>query len=158
MWLLIGTASAAAPPAVSVEADGTVVGVVVVAAEESAVRSLLADPQREAALSPFVREVLVDGTEGGCTRLRKKTRGLLRPFELVSLRCPTDAGWREQLVESADFTTYGIEWRVAPADGGTRVEYRVTTTLSAPLPASAVSAGVVDATKTLLANLLERAH
>lgn len=163
MWLLIGMALAAEPPVVTVDPNGTVVGVVVVPAGEAAVRAFLADVKTEAALSPSLREVRIepengDAQDGACVRLRKKTRGLLRPFELVTRRCPTETGWREELVESADFASYALEWRLAAAEGGTRVEYRVTTTLTGPFPAAAVSAGVVDATATALVNLQDRAR
>lgn len=158
MWLMAGTALAYDAPAVTVEADGTVVGVALVAASADAVRALLGDVEREASLSPMIRDVLVVGAEGRCAKVRKHTRGLLRPFELVALRCPTTTGWREALVESADFTEYATEWRVAPADAGTRVEYRVRAGLRLAFPAAAVRAGMVDATRTSLENLQESAR
>jgi hypothetical protein len=156
MWLLVGTALASAP-VVTVDADGTVVGVAVVAGDEAAVRALLGDVEREAGLSPSVQSVEVEAEEGSCARVRKTTRGLFRPFELVVLRCPTDAGWREDLVRSDDFSVYATEWRIAPSDAGTRVEFRVRTTVNVMVPAAAVRAGTVDATRAALVKLGERA-
>jgi hypothetical protein len=153
MWFLLGPAMASEAPVVTTEADGTVVGVAVVAASEDAVRALLGDASRAAGLSPDVYDVTVEGEEGRCSRVRKHTRGVFRPFELLALRCPTEQGWTEVLVESGDFSSYALEWRVAPDAAGTRVEYRVRTKLSIPVPAAALRGAIEDATRTALVNL-----
>lgn len=151
MWVV---ASAVAAD-VTVEPDGTVVAVEVVSAGAEAVRAVLADVHAAAALSPEVLSVEVE-PEGRCERVRRRTRGLLRPFELLALRCPTERGWSEALVSSEDFASFTAEWVVVASGSGTRVEYRVRTALRWPVPTVALREGLERAARTTVENLARR--
>jgi len=155
MVLLTLALSAQAEPEVRVEPDGEVVGVTVIEATPADVRNVLASASTIGELSPDVLDVTTEA-EGRCVRVDRKTKGLFRPLRLFARRCPTQRGWREELIEPGDFATYSSEWIVVPDGNGTRVEYRVETTLDLPVPGSAVRAGLVRSTRTMLQNLIRR--
>lgn len=154
MWWIAAIALAAEPD-VRVEPDGTVVATVVVAAQPTAVRALLADGVDATRLSPDVYGVQATPA-GDCQVLDKETRGVFRPFHLRTRRCPTAAGWTETLVGSDDFTAFRSSVEVAPAGDATRVTYRVRTSLAIPVPQAALNRSVSDSARVLLDNLVRR--
>jgi hypothetical protein len=113
------------------------------------VRALLADPVASARLIPDLisTEVL---TQGRCQDLGLTTRGLTRPLQVRVRRCPTADGWRQDLLQSDDFTTYEVVWQIQPLESGTRVIYRIAMNVNLPVPAYLIHKGmVVNATGTL---------
>lgn len=117
--LSLVAAALAAP--VSVEASRHV------GATPEAVRAALADPEAALGRNPDVRSVTVAPAEGECATVLVTTRGVTAPFTYRALRCPTTDGFREVLVESADFAVNETIWAVSAAPGGARVTLRVTT-------------------------------
>jgi hypothetical protein len=158
-WLATwAMAEPGAAPVASDRADGSVVVVAVVEAPQPDVQRLLADASEVRRLFPDVLDEQIerDG-DGPCMRVHRRTRGLLRPFELFTRRCPTAAGFREELVSSSDFGAYASEWVVTsdPA-GGTRIEYRVRTELEVAVPESAVRAALRKAAVRAVSSLIAR--
>ncbi|MEQ1501642.1 MAG: hypothetical protein ABMB14_05395 [Myxococcota bacterium] len=151
-WLAM--VARAADPVPTVE-DGTVVVVATVPATEDRVRGVLADSAAVATLFPDVLDETVT-PDGGCLAVHRHTRGLLRPLELFSRRCPTPRGWREDLVTSGDFEAYATEWIVVAGPDGTRIEYRVKTAIDAPVPQSMITAAVKQAAVAAVGRLVDR--
>ena len=142
-------------PALSVESDGTVVAVAVIEASPDAVRAVLADVQATSRLSPEVLSVEAASEDAGrCREVKRETRGLFHPLRFVARRCPTADGWHEELVQSDDFSAYATDWTVVATEGGTRVEYRVKTSVRLPIPGAALAAALRDATATTVKNLV----
>jgi hypothetical protein len=156
--VLMGLAAEAGEPGPSVRQEGDTVVVVAVASAPAAdVRRVLADPRQVRELFPDVLEEQLEAEPGGCVRVQRRTRGLLRPFELFTRRCPTAGGFREELITSDDFEAYASEWVVALDDAGvTTVEYRVRTTLDAPIPSTTVTAAVRQAAVRAVSKLVGR--
>ena len=154
MWW-IAAVVLAAEPEVRVESDGTVVATVVVAAQPTAVRALLADGVDATRLSPDVYDVRATPA-GACQLLDKETRGIFRPFHLRTRRCPTDAGWTETLIGSDDFTAFRSSVDVAAVGSDTRVTYRVRTSLAVPVPQAALNRSVSESARAVLDNLVRR--
>ena len=126
IWMLLSLARAQ-EPTMSVEADGTVVAVVEVAATPDRVRGVLDDPFALAKLSPDILSTKEEaGAPAGCQRFARETKGMWRPLELVFQRCRTEAGWREELVSSEDFEAYATDWTLTPTAAGTRPSGWVT--------------------------------
>ncbi len=132
--LALALSASAAPPEVSSEDDGTVVGHVVIDAPADAVRAVLGDPVRTGDLSPDVLSVENVGGEGDCHDLKTETRGLWRSLTYRSRRCPTAEGWHETLLEPGDFSELASTWRVETHEGGTEVTLRVQTDVNLPVP------------------------
>ncbi len=155
MLVILLARAALGAPDITVSDDGTIVATALVPASESDVRAALADPKVAASLSPEVLEVETEA-DGPCERVTRRTRGFLRPLRMFALRCPTERGWREDLLEPGDFRAYSSEWVLRPEGDATHIEYRVSTELAIPVPRAALRAGLVASTKTLLDNLVHR--
>jgi hypothetical protein len=157
IWTLLVSIARAQDPSASVEADGTVVVSAVVCATPEAVRAVIDDPVALGKLSPDVLATRPEaGAPEGCQRLSRETRGLFRPLRMLLVRCRTESGWREQLVSSDDFSTFGSEWTLTPTAEGTQVVYRVKTEVNYPVPKSTVTAAVKEATLNTLRNLVKK--
>ena len=146
----------AGEPSVEVKDDGTVVLVTSVPAPEASVRAVLVDTAGSlASLFPDVLSVEVEA-DGRCEKVHRRTRGMLRPLDLVVRRCPTERGWQEELVEHGDFEAFSSEWILTPDAGGTRVEYRARTRVDLPVPQAVVDDTVKKAGLRALSNLVAR--
>ena len=153
MWILVAIA-ASAEPTVLVQSDGTVVASAVVAASADAIHAVVDDLEAVRRLSPEVLSVTDLGpTSDRCHHVRRETKGLFRPLHFLALRCRTATGWHEELVESEDFADYTTDWSITPVEGGTRVEYRVHTSVRL-VPASLVAGAVKDSAVGVVANLV----
>lgn len=154
LWWILMALGRAQEPTVSVEADGTVVAVVELAATPERVRGVLDDPYALAKLSPDILSTKDEpGAPAGCQRLARETKGMWRPLKLVLQRCRTETGWREELVSSEDFTAYATDWTLTATATGTKVVYRVKTAVNLPVPRSMMDAAVKDKTTQTVKNL-----
>lgn len=155
LGMLLASLAWGQEPALTVEPDGTVVAVAVIDASADAVRAVLADVQATARLSPEVLSVQAEPeATGRCSEVSRETRGLFHPLRFVARRCPTAEGWHEELVRSEDFSAYATDWRVQSTAEGTRVEYRVKTSVRLPIPGAALAAALKDAAGTTVKNLV----
>ena len=58
-------------------------------------------------------------------------------FKTVRYRtkqCPTEAGWRTELVQSDSFTRYQSSWEVVPKGEGSEIRYRLALETSLMVP------------------------
>jgi carbon monoxide dehydrogenase subunit G len=156
-FVALGMSARAEPAPVQVGEDGdTVVAVGLVAASPDAVRAALSDPTAMRDLFPDVLKVQV-APDGSCQDVRRETRGLWSPLHLHVRRCPTSAGYREDLVPGdGSFEAYTAEWRLTPTDAGTRVEYRVHLLLSLPVPRVALISNLEAASRQAVQRLVAR--
>ena len=104
--LLLTLSSGAAEPSVETDSTGLIVGTVVIAASEAEVRSVVDDAKQCGELSPQVVSVRTSSAANGCEELVTETKGLFRNLTYTSLRCPTDNGWDDSLVQSDDFSEF----------------------------------------------------
>jgi hypothetical protein len=153
------TAQAEEPAEVSVSADGSVVGRMVIDANEQEIRAAIPDLQKTGVSSSVLEARIVP--DGSCSSVFRKTRGLARPLEMQTRFCPTATGWRESLVASEDFNAYETEWVIRPQPGGgSQVQLRVVSDVNLMVPSSLVRSstisGVRESLTDLLARLLER--
>ena len=153
--LALPVSATAQEPAVTVGENGTVEARMTLDASESSIRDVLDDIAGElAALSPDVLSVAVVN-DGKCQEVSRRTRGLLRPFRLKSLRCPTASGWHESLIESRDFSAYSTDWSVIETSDGTEVIYTIETDLYI-FPRPLVTRTVVQSAKGQLMELARK--
>lgn len=133
--LLLQLTAFADEPSAELTADGRVVGRMIVPAPAPDVRAAVESPIETGALSPEVMSVdLVETDDAGCEVLQTSTRGLFRPLTYRSRRCRTEGGWRDELLESEDFSAYEAEWVLEEVDGGTAVTVSIQTELNLPIP------------------------
>lgn len=143
-------------PAITVQADGTYVCRVTVAASAEEVEALLADPVAAARLSPDVLSIQANPA-GPCQTLTTTSRGMLSALKFTSKRCPTADGWHEELVASEDFSEFDGTWTVSAVDPSTtEVMYELTTKPNLPVPDAVLRQGVQRSLKTMLRNLSDR--
>ena len=152
--LLLDSASAA-EPSVRTNSAGETVARIVLSADPIAVRAALADATSATELTPEVEQVLAHAS-GPCHRISVVTRGPWAPLRYEGLRCPTDQGWKTELVSSEDFRVLHVEWNVLPADTGTTVEYKVRAELLQPLPPSWVRRGLERSARATVDRLCQR--
>ncbi len=142
-------------PRVTVTNDGTVVGRMVLDADEAVVREVLTDlhPTKNSSDVLEIRFV----REGSCASIFRKTRGLFSPLELRTRLCPTSTGWRESLVETGDFNAYETVWELQPSDGGgTDLSISVTSKVNLMVPQSLVNRSAVRSMRESFADILSR--
>lgn len=136
----------AGSPDVRVADDGTVVARMHVDASSADVRAIIPELQSAGVNSNVLDVAKV--TEGSCTAIRRTTRGLFRPMEIRTRFCPTANGWREVLVQSADFTTYEADWTLRPMEGGgTQVQLSLKSKINLMVPESMLQSGTVAGVK-----------
>jgi hypothetical protein len=115
------------------------------------VRAFLADPAASSHLVPDVLSVDVT-SQGTCQDIGLTTRGLSRPLAVRVRRCPTSDGWRQDLVQSEDFTSYEMVWKIQALATGTRVIFHLVMDVNLPVPHFLIHRGVIaDAKGTLSA-------
>lgn len=157
MVLLLLAQALAAEPVVTAQADGYIVGTAAIAASPDVVRAALEDPVACGRLSPDVLSVTVTPA-GACSMMDVVARGAWNPVTWRSLRCPTEYGWRDDLVSSTDLQAMHSEWHVtAAADGTTTVEYRTNTQISLTgVPDSLIHQGMMRSARETLVRLVAR--
>jgi hypothetical protein len=149
----LSRASMAAEPHVVVQSDGTVEVQLTVAASTEAVREILADTS--GVYSTLNADIYSTESKqrGNCEEVRRETRGLFRPFKFRSLRCPSEAGFTETLLDSNDLTIYDSSWELTSTGEGTKIVYRVHTELRAAFPRPLVLQGTLAGAKETVINL-----
>ena len=155
LWVGFVLLARADDPTVATEADGTLVGRIFVPADESVVRSFLANPIDAIRLSPEVTEAQ-STAEGGCAVVTVEAQG---PWDALHYRarlCPTESGWRSTLLESEDFQRLDVEWQLEPTSGGTAVEYRVRSEIDLGIPQFLVRGGTERSIRGTLLALVHR--
>jgi hypothetical protein len=151
----ISSEAASQELSVDVARDGEVVVSLLIDAPASNIRHILNDIEGElAALSTDILTVEVLKT-GTCQEIARSTRGLLKPFRLRSLRCPTAHGWHESLLASGDFSAYSTDWSLIETAAGTEVVYRVRTELYI-FPKPLVTRSVIQSAKEQVVKLARK--
>jgi hypothetical protein len=154
--LLILLLSLAASSAVAAEPDfvwednGTLRATVVFEAPLAAVKKLLADPVKAMSLSPDVKKVTATA-KGACHEVHVTTTGITDSFQYHALRCPTEAGVKDELISSEDYEVQNSEWVLTAVDGGTRGVLRTRTKLTAWVPERFVKSGVKKGISKMIA-------
>ncbi|MBN1337618.1 MAG: SRPBCC family protein [Deltaproteobacteria bacterium] len=143
-----------AAPSVARAGDGYQATAIVAAAPE-VVRATLADAGDLSLRTSDVLSVEVVPRDA-CVEVRARTRGLTRPLTYRALRCPTDTGYRESLLETGDFKRYESEWRIDAVEGGSRVSFRVVVDPDVPAPRALVLQNVKRSTLAAVTALQER--
>jgi hypothetical protein len=152
LFVLAGVALADPPvPTVSVATDGAVVATFTVSAPESAVLAVLADPRT--LTGPEVLS-MATAPQGGCLVIDATTQGMLSPLAYRSLRCPTETGFHETLVQSDDFTAIESTWRLSQVADGTRVDFRLVSQPDLPVPQSVIRPTVVKSVTRMMERLI----
>ena len=142
-------------PELSTNDDGTVEVTLRVSTGEEQVRAAMADPEASCRLTPDILSVEVI-QKGPCQELHIETRGLNRPLSYSSLRCPTPHGWQEVLIESDDFESMTSEWLFFSEGNGTRIVYRIATSVNLPVPDFLIRQNLKNAAKTTVIALKHR--
>jgi hypothetical protein len=152
--LALSSAAMAAEPEVAVEKDGTVEVRLTVDASTSDIRLVLADTDGVySKLNADIYKTEAKKT-GTCEEVQRQTRGVWRPFNFRSLRCPTKAGFTETLIDSPDLAGYDSTWELKSTQDGTEIIYRVRTQLnSGILPMAMVQKGTLAGAKETVVNL-----
>ena len=142
-------------PRTSVDADGSVVGQIIIEASEEEILQILAEID---SLRELSTEVTIVGSrrKGRCQEVERTSRGVFRPFKWLSLRCPTDHGWTESLIESNDLSHYETEWVLVGMGESTAVTYRVRTEITAMVPNAVVRSGMLSGVKNAVINLAKK--
>ena len=157
--LILSTANVAfaleAQPTVSVNDQGIVEGQIVLPANETAVRLVLADAVGSSLLSSDVYNAETR-KEGNCEIVSRKVRGMWRPITYHAKRCPTKYGWIENLVKSDTVSNYYMEWKLDGLDNGTRVRYKIKTEFDLPVPTSIVQGETKRSVRKMLKNLFAK--
>ena len=126
-------ALAVEPESLGVDSNGFVGARLLIDYPMSLVRSVLSKPVDAVRLAPDVIEVSAE-SQGTCDKVSVKAKGLWRPLTYVVIRCPTEAGFSERLLESDDFSAHNVEWTLAPSGSGTLVTVRSRTRIAFPVP------------------------
>lgn len=139
----------------TMDKDGSVCVRVVLPASETEVRAHL-DSAAEA--SSLVGEAKIVNREavGNCERLTYSTPGMISSLTYVSMRCPTENGWKETLVSSDSFADNESEWQLREVDGGTELNYRVRIRLNLPVGQKIVDSRIAQSMKRAVERLEER--
>ena len=153
LMLALTSASFAAEPSTVLEADGTVEVRLVVDASTAEIRKVLADTN--GIFSTLNTDIYETETrkKGPCEEVKRRTKGVFRPFNFRSLRCPTKVGFTETLISSNDLSGYDSTWELVDTDSGTEIIYRVRTQLNSNLPKLLVQKGTLAGAKETVMNL-----
>lgn len=155
---LIGSAQAAEPVLnCQTLSDGSVQVRTVIAAGDATpeeIRAIVLDPVRCGQLVPDVVRTEVVARRGACEELVTTTRVPGSTLDYRSLRCRTQEGSQESLIESDYMTSFRSEWEVRQVEGGTEVTIRIRTTLNLPVPSAMVRMGLQTSMKTTMLNLI----
>lgn len=134
--------------------DGSVVARVLVNAPVDDVRRAIAEVQHTPSGNVLELRFRPDGD---CQSVFRKTRGVWDPLIMQTRLCPTQQGWREQLVSSDDYSVYDAEWVVRSlGDTQTDVQVRVRTSVNLSVPSFLLKRGMVDGMQHTLSNVLKR--
>jgi len=128
-----GPALAVEPENLGVDSDGFIGARILIDSPLNLVRKVLSKPVDAIRLAPDVLEVSAE-SQGTCDKVSVKAKGLWRPLNYVVIRCPTEAGFSERLLESDDFSAHNVEWTLAPSGSGTLVTVRSRTRIAYPVP------------------------
>jgi hypothetical protein len=123
----------AAEPEVTVLDDGTVRGVIEMAAPPETVRALVSDPVALRRATRATGEASAQ-QDGSCMLVASVSP----QASYTSRSCPTSDGWVETLVSSEQLREFSARWRVEPSATGSRVSYELAVTPSMPVPAAVV--------------------
>ncbi len=134
--------------------DGYTLLTISIPAPSADVRAVLADPRYTLLLTPSVKEVeILD--QGECDHTRSLAKAFFISLRYESRRCPTETGWREELVASEQVRVYSTEWIIEPAEGGTRVQVRVRLQMKVDVPERLIAPTLAGQMKRALRKLAE---
>ena len=138
---LVASPAAASDTEFVWEEDGTLRATIVFSAPIADVKKLLADPLQALRLSPDVKDVTAT-PKGDCHEVVVTTTGISDPFVYRTLRCPTEAGVKADLIASDDYEIQRSEWVLEAVEGGTRGVLRTRTKLKSWVPETFVNSGL----------------
>lgn len=138
MFLLSWVAAAlAGEPVLETDAQGVVRGTVVVSAPLDRTLALVRDPARVLAVSGD-GGTLRTAPDGDCLVLDYALDTLFADVAYRARGCPTDAGFRAELVESRSFRAMRYEWSARATPDGTELRYEYHADVALPVPSFVV--------------------
>lgn len=140
-------------PRITVEDDGTVVARMMIDAPPSQVRQFIPEVQAKPGGNVLSTTRVADGR---CFKIDRRTKGLWNPLEMKTRLCPTDTGWRENLVSSDDFNAYSTEWSVSEDHGQSSVQVKVRSEVNLLVPTALVRTGTIQGLHDSFASLLRK--
>lgn len=143
-------------PEVRIADDGTVVAHLLIDGSPELIKQTIREIQ-DARFHASVLDLTAQ-PDGECSLITRTTRGVWRPLEMRTRLCPTAGGWREKLVESADFDAYDTEWDIAadPATGRMRVQLAMKSDIAGAVPDALVRQATISGVKSTFATLLKQ--
>jgi len=133
MLFFVASAALAADPSVSIRADGTVVGEVVVAATEAEIRSVISDQMLLSTWDPDTN--VRTAPDGACTKVWYTIPHPLAQMEYTTRACPTDRGLTYTLTESDDVESLAASWEIMDAgEGRHTLRYSIRLVPTLPIP------------------------
>lgn len=125
-------------PDVSVQKDGSVVGIVHLGVSPEVVKARMADPAWLAKVSGGTTTVRVEGMDGSCQLVASESPSSIMTARYQTRRCPTATGYRVSLRDSNCFKTYAASWDFTDGPSGAIGTYRLDLTTSLWIPNSVV--------------------
>ncbi len=152
-WAIATASDGAAELKVETTEQGSQRGSVVVSAEVSAVAAIVRDPVRVGQLVGDARTTVRAVDDGACHTVTTETKHPIMAVSYVARGCPTDEGYRMELVESSQLRRFRSVWTVREVPTGTEVTFDLEVKPSFPLPGMIVRRssrkGVVDSLEAL---------
>jgi hypothetical protein len=122
--MLFWVAIALADPVVVVDSDNTVRGDASVTMSVADALSQLSDPRWISEVDGSGTEIVALAPRGECGVYAHTSRTALKTITYTVTWCPTENGWRSDLVESDTFESYSAAWTVTESGEGARLQYR----------------------------------
>ncbi|MCO4743915.1 MAG: hypothetical protein KC912_03940 [Proteobacteria bacterium] len=153
---LFASSAFAAEPVVASQSDGTVVGSVVLNVTPEEAMDMLGDAELARSINPDVVSLQTLGSSGPCTDLDISTRGMWRPLKMKARRCRTTDGFRETLIESADFDAQEATWTVSEHPEGALLEYSLKSEPNLPVPRALIQDNMRKSVKEMLGRFVRK--
>jgi hypothetical protein len=135
----------AGEPEVVVLSDGTVRGVLEMAAPPETIRALVTDPVALRRATQAAGQASAQ-PDGSCMIVAS----VGPQASYTSRSCPTADGWVETLVSSEQMSAFSARWRVEPTATGSRVSYELAVTPTLPVPAMIVRTTLKSSVRDVL--------
>ncbi len=133
MWLFLWTLAVRAEPSVATNEAGVVHAVAVVPRPPGEVLAFIQDPNAVHAASGDAGK-LKAVPNAGCYDVTYTLANVVANVSYLAHACPTQNGFRSDVVESPTFRSQKAEWSVRPVAGGAEVTYVYEADIALPLP------------------------
>ena len=142
-----------AEPVVVIDSDNTVRGDVTVTMGVDEARAKLSDPRWISETDASGTEIVALAPQGECGVYAHTSRTAMKTIHYTVTWCPTDNGWRSDLVESDTFESYSAVWTVTEADEGARLQYSFAMKTGMVVPQFIINRSTRRAIDNMLTNV-----